>query len=107
MIEVLKAIGGHYQVIDFGMKQHCALVSVPRIVVHIKEDSIQALGEQLSDTKQGTTERGENMGWTFTNGATKADIIDKLTREVPRQPALHWSDSEKNVVARFTTSPQV
>jgi hypothetical protein len=98
MIDVLKAIGGNYQVIDFGTKQHCALVSVPRIAHHIKEDSIQAVGEHVSDTKQKTIERGENMGWTFTNGATKADIIDKLTSEVPRQPAVHWSIAEQKSV---------
>jgi hypothetical protein len=41
---------------------------------------------------------GENMGWYFTKGATKADIIAKVTEEQPRQPGFQWSNADQKSV---------
>jgi hypothetical protein len=38
------------------------------------------------------------MGWSFTKGATKADIIAEVTREQRRQPAFEWSNAEQRSV---------
>jgi hypothetical protein len=58
----------------------------------------QALGRN-EDSQQTQTQEainnGGNMGWYFTNGATKADIIAEVTKEKPRQPAFMWSNAEQ------------
>ena len=38
------------------------------------------------------------MGWDYTRGTTKKDIIQKITDDVPRQPAMDWSNREQRTV---------
>jgi hypothetical protein len=47
---------------------------------------------------QGSLNNGGNMGWYYTKGATKSDIIAELTKEQPRQAAVKWSNAEQRSV---------
>jgi hypothetical protein len=61
--------------------------------------------DRLNQTEPGQQIRtarprnhGENMGWYYTKGATKTDIIALLTQEQPRQAASRWSNAEQRSV---------